>query len=355
MNGFLRRGSYENFLHLPFIIALFFVQNCAPSMLSTQCSQYEQSTGMFLPNNLGDICSPSLIPTNIIISFMNTIFLQENDNMIFNSNTMNLHFKDALAYLSFREFEKLGFVNHAFSTRLGGVSTGEFNSMNMSFGRGDTDENVHENYRRLCEAIGTDYNDLVASAQDHKTFVRRVTKDDRGIGIYRPRDMESVDGLITNEKGVALVTYFADCTPVLLADTKNHAIGSCHAGWRGTVGKIAGITVRRMCEEFGTDPADIKAAIGPAISKCCYEVDEPVARRVMELGLDTGKIVFPKDNGKYVIDLLETNKQILMSAGVKESNITVSDVCTRCNHDLIWSHRATNGRRGGMCAIIEIV
>ena len=275
--------------------------------------------------------------------------------MIFNSNTMNLHFKNALAYLTFKEFEKLDFINHAFSTRLGGVSKGEFNSMNMSFNRGDSDENVHENYRRLCAAIGTDYDNLVASAQDHHTFVRRVTKNERGIGIYRPKDIASVDGLITNETGVALVTYFADCTPVLFVDTKKHAVGACHAGWRGTVGRIAGITAQRMGEEFGSDPADIKAAIGPAISKCCYEVDEPVARQFIDLGLNTDKIVFPKGKDKYMIDLLETNKQILLSVGVKESNITVSDVCTRCNHDLIWSHRAENGKRGGMCAIIEIV
>ena len=180
--------------------------------------------------------------------------------MIFKSNTMNLHFKDALAYLTFKELEKVDFVNHAFSTRLGGVSSGEFNSMNMSFNRGDADENVHENYRRLCAAI--------------------------------------------------VVTYFADCTPVLLADTRNHAIGACHAGWRGTVGEIAEITVKKMGEEFGTDPADIKATIGPAISKCCYEVDEPVAKRFISLGLETEKIVFPKGGGKYMIDLLETNDNL---------------------------------------------
>ena len=275
--------------------------------------------------------------------------------MIFKSNTMNLHFKDALAYLTFKELEKVDFVNHAFSTRLGGVSSGEFNSMNMSFNRGDADENVHENYRRLCAAIGTEYENLTASSQDHHTYVRRVTATHRGIGIYRPKDLESVDGLITNEKGVALVTYFADCTPVLLADTRNHAIGACHAGWRGTVGEIAEITVKKMGEEFGTDPADIKATIGPAISKCCYEVDEPVAKRFISLGLETEKIVFPKGGGKYMIDLLETNRQILLKAGVKDCNIKVSDVCTRCNSDLIWSHRATKGKRGGMCAIIEIV
>lgn len=275
--------------------------------------------------------------------------------MIFTSNTMNLNISNAVSYLTFKEFDDIDFINHAFSTRLGGVSGGEFTSMNMSFNRGDSDECVTENYRRLCAAIGTDFNNLVASAQDHHTYVRRVSSKDRGIGIYRPRDMESVDGLITNEKAVALVTYFADCTPVLLADTKKHAVGACHAGWRGTVGEIARITVERMREEFGTNPADIKAAIGPAISKCCYEVDEPVAQRFRELNLCTESIVFPKGEGKYMIDLLETNRQILLKAGVPEENIILSDVCTRCSSDLVWSHRATGGKRGGMCAILEIV
>ncbi len=268
---------------------------------------------------------------------------------------MNLNIKDALAYLTFKRFEKFSFLKHAFSTRLGGVSTGEFKSMNMSFNRGDSDENVTENYKRLCNALEIDYADLVASAQDHHTVVRRVSSKEKGIGIYRPRDMESVDALITDEKNVALVTYFADCTPLLFVDTKNRAIGAAHAGWRGTVGRIGAETVRRMNEEFGTDPKDITASIGPAINKCCYEVDEPVAEKFEELGLDSERFVFPKDGGKYMVDLIETNRQILISAGIPDDNIILSDVCTRCSSDLIWSHRATGGKRGGMCAVIELV
>ena len=275
--------------------------------------------------------------------------------MIFKSNSMNLNIKDALAYLTFDRLENFSFIKHAFSTRLGGVSTGEFNSMNMSFNRGDSEENVTENYKRLCSALDIEFEDLVASAQDHHTFVRCVTSAEKGIGIYRPRDMESVDGLITNEKNVALVTYFADCTPLLFVDTKNHAIGAAHAGWRGTVGRIGAETVRRMSEEFGTDPKNITATIGPAINKCCYEVDEPVAEKFRELGLDSGRFVFPKYGGKYMVDLIETNRQILISAGIPDEDIIISDVCTRCSSDLVWSHRATGGRRGGMCAILELV
>lgn len=282
------------------------------------------------------------------------ILLERNYKMIFKSEIMTLNFKNALAYLTFANLDKIPFITHGFSTRLGGVSTGEFNSMNMSYNRGDKEENVTENYKRLCSALEIDFKDLVASSQDHHTFVRKVTAAEKGIGIYRPKDIESVDGLITNESNTALVTYFADCTPLLFADIKNKAVGAAHAGWRGTVGKIGAETVARMKEEFGTDPKDIIAAIGPAIGKCCYEVDEPVAQRFREIGLKNEKIIFPVSNGKYMIDLLETNKEILMSAGVPENNITVSDVCTKCNSDLIWSHRATKGKRGGMCAVIMI-
>ena len=275
--------------------------------------------------------------------------------MIFTSSQMKLNISDALGYLTFNVLDKVPFIKHGFSTRMGGVSSGEFKSLNMSFGRGDPDENVTENYKRLCAAVGVDYDTLTASSQDHKTFVRRVTSEHRGIGIYRPKDMQSVDGLITNESKVALVTYFADCTPLLFADMKNRAIGSAHAGWRGTVGKIGANVVERMGEEFGTRPEDLIVTIGPAIGKCCYEVDEPVASQFLGLGLDASRFVFEKGGGKYMLDLTETNKRILMAAGVPEENITKSDVCTRCSHDLIWSHRATNGRRGGMCAILSIV
>lgn len=275
--------------------------------------------------------------------------------MIFTSSVMKMNIINAVSYLSFEKFDKIPFIKHGFSTRMGGVSTGEFRSMNMSFGRGDADENVTENYKRLCEAMGIEYETLVASAQDHHTFVRRVTSEQHGIGIYRPKDMQSVDGLITNDPKTALVTYFADCTPLLFVDTKNKAVGAAHAGWRGTVGRIGARVVERMGEEFSTEPSDLLVTVGPAIGKCCYEVDDPVAEQFAALGLNNSKMIFPKGGGKYMLDLLEANKQILMSAGVPEENITLSDICTRCSSDLIWSHRATGGKRGGMCAILSIM
>jgi YfiH family protein len=168
--------------------------------------------------------------------------------------------------------------------------------------------------------------------------------------------MESVDAIITNETGVTLVTYYADCTPLYFVDTKNRAIGLAHGGWRGTVGRIAEKTIQKMTGLYGTNPADITAAVGPAISVCCYEVDKPCIDNFYALeDLDKDKFIFPKDGGKYMLDLLECNRQILVSAGVKPENITVSDVCTNCNSELLWSHRATKGHRGTMCAFMCLI
>ncbi|MEE0957189.1 MAG: peptidoglycan editing factor PgeF [Ruminococcus sp.] len=276
--------------------------------------------------------------------------------MRFSSNTMALHNADTVPYLTYNSLSELKFINHAFSTRLGGVSEGEFTSMNLAFNRGDDPDAVTENYRRLCKSAGFDFDTLTASAQDHNSFVRAVTKNDCGVGIYKPRDMQSVDALITNEQGVTLVTYYADCTPLFFADVKNKAIGLAHAGWRGTVERIGEKVVEKMTALYGTDPSDIVAAVGPAISVCCYEVDQPVAERFLALeDLDASRFVFPKPGGKYMLDLLECNRQILVKSGVRAGNITLSDLCTNCNSDLLWSHRATNGHRGTMCAFMCLV
>ena len=280
---------------------------------------------------------------------------ERNDYMQFKSKTMCLNNKDTTPYLTYNSLSEIKFINHCFSTRLGGISTGKYSSMNLCFDRGDDLKNVTENYKLLCASAGLDYDSLVASAQDHNTVVRKVTSKNKGIGIYKPRDMESVDALITNEPAVTLVTYYADCTPLFFVDTKNKAIALAHAGWRGTVGNIGEKVVLKMQEEYGTNPEDLVCAIGPAISKCCYEVDKPCADNFLNLSyLDTDKFVFPKSDGKFMLDLLETNRQILVHSGVKAENITVSDVCTNCNSDLLWSHRATKGERGGMCAFMCI-
>lgn len=275
------------------------------------------------------------------------------DKNTFFSKTMSLNEKNGVFFLTYDRLSEISKINHAFSTRLGGVSKGIFDSMNLSFEH-DAHECVTQNYKLFCDAAGFNFDDLVASSQDHHTFVRVCTNSDKGVGIYREKDIESVDALITNEKGLTLVTYYADCTPLFFVDPFKNAIGLAHAGWRGTVSRIGEKVIGKMHECYGTDPKDLICAVGPAISVCCYEVDENCAKHFYELNLDDSRFVFPKSGGKYMIDLLECNRQILISCGVREENIVVSDLCTKCNSDLLWSHRATNGKRGTMSAFLRL-
>ncbi|MDD6645599.1 MAG: peptidoglycan editing factor PgeF [Oscillospiraceae bacterium] len=275
--------------------------------------------------------------------------------MKINSKTMTLNENKGVPFLTYNKLSQIDFIRHAFSTKHGGVSTDEWTSMNFAFSRGDNPENVIENYKIFSDAVGFDYNSLVTSSQDHNTYVRPVTKNECGIGIWREKDMLSVDALITNEPNVTLVTHYADCTPLFFVDTVGKAIGLAHAGWRGTVGRIGEEVIKKMTSLYGTNPKDVVVAIGPAISRCCYEVDRDCAENFYNLkDLDNSKFIFPKSDGKYMIDLLETNRQIVMKTGVKEENIVLSDLCTKCNSDLLWSHRATNGHRGTMCAFMCI-
>lgn len=274
--------------------------------------------------------------------------------MDFYSDTMKL-IEGETPYLVYKRLSEIDCIRHAFSTRLGGVSDGIFESMNLSFGRGDKDDNVTENYKRMCRAAGFSYESLTASAQVHGTVIRKVTKDDCGVGIYKPKDMPSVDALITNDKDVTLVTYYADCTPVFFIDTEHCAIGLAHAGWRGTVGDIGGKVVRTMQEEFSTDPGKLICAIGPVINKCCYEVSDDCAQEFLKLfDMESGVVTKGDRPLKFMVDLPLANKLLLMRAGVKDENIVVSDLCTRCNSELLWSHRATNGQRGTMAAFMSL-
>ena len=259
---------------------------------------------------------------------------------------------DGVPFLHLPSFTEQKWLNHAFSTRLGGVSTGIYSSMNLGFGRGDSDDNVLENYRRFCAAAGFDIHNLVSTAQTHKTEILRVGEAERGAGIIKSKPWHDIDGLITNEKNVALCVYSADCVPLLFADTVHHAIGVAHAGWRGTVAEIAAVTVGAMQREFGTQPSELLVGIGPSIGPCCFEVDTPVAKQFLDCPEISENCMVKKENGKWMIDLWEANAQILRNAGVQK--IEKGEFCTRCNSDTLWSHRATDGKRGGACGILCI-
>lgn len=258
-----------------------------------------------------------------------------------------------LQYITFPKLTACGAVRHVFSTRKGGVSQGQFSSMNLSFRNGDARENVLQNYERLCGAVGIDTSHLVLTRQTHTKNIAVVTRADCGIGYSRP-EFSDIDGLITNESGVALVTQFADCTPVLLCDPKKRVIANVHAGWRGTVQNIGGLAVEKMVSDFGCKREDIIAAIGPCIGPCCYEVDDPVYEAFLPLSVSLEKILTPTTAGHYQLDLREANRQLLLGAGVLADNIDVADLCTCCNAEELHSHRATAGKRGNLAAILEL-
>ncbi|MBR5712636.1 MAG: peptidoglycan editing factor PgeF [Lachnospiraceae bacterium] len=243
-------------------------------------------------------------------------------------------------------------ILHAFSTREGGVSDGIFSSMNLGFGRGDDDANVQENFRRFLGSVGAKPEDAVFTKQTHGTVVRRATYEDRGIGLFRPIPYDSVDGLITDEENVALIVFTADCVPVYLCDPVRRAIGLCHAGWRGTVAGIAGITVNAMHDTFGSEPSDIVAVVGPSLCHDCFEVGEEVADEfVRAYGEET---VFLKTGSKPHVDLWKANAMDLVRAGVSADHVSIGGLCTMCRPKLLFSHRATAGKRGSNAAVLML-
>lgn len=257
-------------------------------------------------------------------------------------------------YYSFPSFDAVPFVRHGFSTRLGGVSTGIWESMNLSFTRGDDETLVRENFERFCRAVGVDCRDGVISAQEHHTEVYNATAADRGRGITRPRGYTDIDGLLTDEPDVVLITQYADCVPLFFADPVKRVVGTAHAGWRGTAAGMGAVMVERMVSDYGCRREDILAGVGPSIGPCCFEVDEPV-REAFAASISFADVCTkPMGNGKSFIDLWEINRRTIEEAGVKPDHITVTDLCTRCHPDVLWSHRATNGQRGSLAGCIAI-
>lgn len=272
-----------------------------------------------------------------------------------NRNSTRINFKDNVPYISYRALADIKWLKNGFSTRLGGVSEGVLSTMNLGFGRNDLPGNVVKNHEIIANAIGFNPENIVASKQTHTTNVKIVSKKDCGKGIYRERDYDDVDGMITNEKGIVLATYFADCVPLYMVDTKNKAIGLSHSGWRGTVGKIGKVTLDLMKETYGTNPKDVIACIGPSICRDCYEVSEDVATEFEAAFKGRKKdILINKGNGKYQLDLWECNYIIFKECGVYEENIHMPDICTCHNMEMMFSHRATQGRRGNLAAFLSI-
>lgn len=253
-------------------------------------------------------------------------------------------------------FQRETGLQHGFSTRKGGVSKEHLASLNLSFSVEDAKENVLENFRRIGERFGKTPEDFVLSKQSHETKVLKVGRKDRGKGTTKDRDYEGIDALITDEEGIILSCFSADCVPILFYDPIHKAVGACHSGWRGTKGKILQNVVEEMRKHFSSNPAEILIAIGPSICKEQYVVSEDLALSFLEdypdLGEDTASPIQRISKDKFQLDLWDLNRRIALDCGIKEEHISISGYCTMENPELFFSHRYSQGKRGLQGAFI---
>ena len=255
-----------------------------------------------------------------------------------------------LKYLTVEEFSKTNRVRHCFSTRAGGVSENEYSSMNLRFNCSDSYENVLKNFEILSSEISVNYEHLVLTKQVHEDIIKCVDKSHWGNGIGFENQFDSADGLICGERNVPLTVFGADCLPVMFLDPENGVIATAHSGWKGTLLKISQKTAEKMINKYNSKPENIIVAIGPSIRVCHYEVSEELGERFFEaFGGECVKMVDKKPH----IDMQYAVKQQLADLGVR--NVIDSGICTYCNSDLYFSHRKTNGKRGVMVGIIELI
>ena len=254
-------------------------------------------------------------------------------------------------------FQRETGIQHGFSTRKGGVSKEHLASLNLSFSVEDAKENVLENFRRIGERFGKTPEDFVLSKQSHETKVLKLGVKDRGKGITKERDYEGIDALITDEEGIILYCFSADCVPILFYDPIRKAVGACHSGWRGTKGKILRNVVEEMSKHFSSNPADILIAIGPSISKEQYIVSEDLGLSFLEdykdcSEEDSSSPIRRLSEDKFQLDLWDLNRRIALDCGLKKEHISISGYCTMENPELFFSHRYSQGKRGLQGAFI---
>ncbi len=287
------------------------------------------------------------------------------------SNTTKIIFGE-VPYVSLNIFEKYDEVLASFSTRFGGVSEGQFSTMNFCTSLGDSIDNVRNNFELYGKISG--HNNFMLSKQTHTTNVLKVSEEHIGMGLTKEMTYDNVDGLVTNMKGVTLSTFYADCVPLYFYDPVNKAIGLSHAGWRGTVGNMVESTLNVMKKEFNTNPKDIISAIGPSICVNCYEVSSDVANEFMnafeiyedsivnikdntnidDKAMDMKRIIYKGENDKYFLNLWAANYINMVKSGIKTENISIPDMCTNENKDILFSHRGLKGKRGNLGAFLML-
>lgn len=283
--------------------------------------------------------------------------MNETFNWYSDNKKLNIHKSGDVVYLSSPLYDKIDWLNNGFSTRIGGVSKGVCSSMNFAYNDYDNPTDVYKNYQLFCEATGIDINKIITTKQVHSNTVVKLDETHifRSVS-EKGCDFPSVDGVITNVKGATLFAFSADCSLIQIVDPVNKAIGLCHSGWRGTVGRISQNAINMMIENYGSNPSDLLVTIGPSICDKCFEVEWDMISEA-RAGFkeeDYSKIYYQKNETKYQFNLWEANRIVLKEAGVREDNIFLPNLCTKCNPDTLFSHRNSGLKRGTLIAFLGI-
>lgn len=252
-------------------------------------------------------------------------------------------------------FSGTGLVSHGFSTRIGGVGTAPYDNLNLALHVGDDPAAVVENRKIMCRALGADFERFVTAEQVHGVNIAVVEEEHAGLGaVSYDTALPNTDGIVTNRPGLLLATFYADCVPIFILDPVKKVIGSVHAGWKGTVGRIGEAAVRKMKDVFRCDPADLLVGIGPSIGPCCYEVDAPLIDKLSSEFSWWQDVITETKEGRKFLDLWKTNFKVMTEAGVKTDNIDMAEICTCCNQEMLFSYRGSGGITGRMGAFIML-
>jgi len=270
-------------------------------------------------------------------------------------NSFILTENNGVQYYTIPSFSETGLIKHGFSTRIGGISEEPYQELNLGFLTGDDWEKVKENRRLFAQSLGIPLASIVAANQVHGDKIFKAGTSDCGRGAFEQNTVvKETDALITNEPGVALIAFYADCVPIMFLDPVLKVIAIAHAGWKGTVLNITGKTVEQMGEEYDCQPQNILAAICPSIGPCHYEVDTPVISKFQDDFNQWGKVLKLKSEGKAQLNLWEANRLQLLEAGILDKHITVSEICTYCNPEILYSYRYDKGKTGRLAGIIML-
>ncbi len=270
---------------------------------------------------------------------------------------LNIVTSGDVTYLTSSLLSRLDWLKHGVSTRKGGVSEDFCSSMNLAKQKPyDTFENVGENYKRFSKAVDIDPDKIVSMGQVHQDNIEVVNESHTCLGVSEDFDFENTDGMVTNVAGISLFGYTADCPLVMIADNKNHAVGICHSGWRGTCKLISSKLVKKMKAKYGSEPEDMYAFIAPSICQKCFEVSEDVIEEINKIISEDKRdeVYYKKENGKYQLDLWKVIKLCLINEGLKSENIELPHICSKCNTDYFFSHRQLGEKRGTGAAFIMI-